>query len=467
MKRGSLHRRLLLAAAASIGVALLLAAAGLAALFQQHVERRVEAELAAHLEQLLASVDHGAQGELLLARQPADPRFNIAFSGLYWQIETGDQVLRSRSLWDERLTLPAHPAADGDVHRHRVSAAGGGELLVLERTVVLPARIGGAMLRAGVAIDAAEIRAARREFLRDLLPYLLLIAAVLLLAAGVQVRVGLSPLAAVRARLAAIHAGEARRLGEHFPDEVLPLARQVDVLLEQQERELERARHRAADLAHGLKTPLQVLTGDVETLRARGESELAGEIEEVARLMRRHVERELARARMAADRGDALAAAADVARRLVAVVSRSPAGARLQWQVDVADDLRVRIDPDDLTEALGNLVENAARHARGKVTLRATEQDGVARLAVIDDGPGIPAERLEEVLARGVRLDSSAKGSGLGLAIARDIAEAWGGTLEMLSGPNGVEARLVLRRSAAWPSAAGSAIPGRHQGGTK
>lgn len=448
MKRGSLHRRLLLAAAASIGGALVLSAAGLAVLFQQHVERRIEAELAAHLEQLLAGIDYRAEGELRLAGRPADPRFEAAFSGLYWQIESGERLLRSRSLWDERLALPVDGPADGGVHRHRVPAPGGAELLLLERTIVLPARVGGESLRAGVAIDAAEVRAARREFLADLLPYLLLIAVLLWLAAWVQVKVGLSPLALVRARLAAIHAGEARRLGEHFPDEVLPLARQVDVLLEQQERELERARHRAADLAHGLKTPLQVLAGDVETLRSRGERELAGEIEEVAVLMRRHVERELARARMAADRGEALAAAADTVRRVVAVVSRSPAGALLQWRIEVPAGLRVRIDPDDLAEALGNLIENAARHARASVIIEADSQEDVAVLVVRDDGPGIPPERLEEVLARGARLDSSVTGTGLGLAITREIAEAWGGSLEIRSGASGVAARLVLRRGA-------------------
>lgn len=444
MRRGSLRLRLLLAAAASVLVALLLAAAGLAALFQHHVERRVEAELGAHLDQLVANVDRDAQGALFLARQPADPRFSTALSGLYWEIDSGETLLRSRSLWDARLEVSPDALADGEVHRHRISGPGGAELLALERSVTLPERLGGSTLRALVALDRAEIKAAGREFLADLLPYLAVIALLLLLAAWAQVQVGLSPLASVRARLAAIEAGRVRRLGEQFPDEILPLARQVDVLLDMQEHELERARNRAADLAHGLKTPLQVLAGDIETLRARGEHALAGEIEEVASLMRRHVDRELARARMAATRGEARACAADVIRRVIAVVSRTPAGARLAWQMTVADDVVVRIDPDDLAEALGNLIENAAQHARSAVTLRSAAQDGFVTLTVADDGPGIPAGRLEDVLARGGRLDSSGSGTGLGLAIARDVAEAWGGRLEIRSPPAGFEAMLSL-----------------------
>lgn len=447
MKPGSLHRRLLLAAAASISVALLLSAIGLARLFQQHVERRVEAELATHLEQILAAVDRSTDGRLRLSRQAADPRFNAAFSGLYWQLESGEQVLRSRSLWDQRLQLPPSTDAIG-VHRHRIAGPNGAELLALARSVTLPERLGGEPLRAVAALDMAEIRSARREFFSDLLPYLSLIGALLLIAAWAQVKVGLAPLKLVRNRLAAVSAGQTRRLGTPFPDEVLPLARQVDALLEQQERELERARQRAADLAHGLKTPLQVLAGDVASLRQRGVDEVADEIEEVTRLMLRHIDRELARARLAARRSEAavLAPAAALARRLVAVVSRSPDGARLAWRIDIPDSLQLRIDPDDLTEALGNLLENAARHARTTVKLRAEIQGEDGRIVVADDGPGIPTEQLEAVQARGVRLDTRSSGSGLGLAIAREIIEAWSGSLELHSTPSGLEAALRIRR---------------------
>jgi signal transduction histidine kinase len=157
----------------------------------------------------------------------------------------------------------------------------------------------------------------------------------------------------------------------------------------------------------------------------------------------------------AADRGEACAAAADVIGRVVAVIGRTPAGARLKWLVDVPGDLQLRIDPDDLAEALGNLIENAARHAESSVIIRTTRQDDDARLEVIDDGPGIPAERLEEVLARGGRLDTSGSGAGLGLAIARDIAEAWDGRLEIRSPAAGLEAVLVLRPATKGPKSAG------------
>jgi signal transduction histidine kinase len=292
----------------------------------------------------------------------------------------------------------------------------------------LPERLGGQSARVAVAIDHADMSDAVRRFAAALLPYLLVLAVLLTAAAWAQVAIGLRPLAAVRRQLAAIASGEAQRLGGGFPDEVQPLAHEIDTLLEARDRQIDKARARAADLAHGLKTPLQVLSDDAERLRAKGDDDLATEIEDIAEAMRRHVDRELARARSGAGRTSTVANIATVAERVVRVVERTPHGKSLSWTTDVPQALTARIDPEDLTEALGNLAENAARHARSSVTIRARSEIGTVTIAVIDDGPGIPLERAQEVLRRGGRLESSGS-AGLGLAIVGDIAEAWGATL--------------------------------------
>jgi signal transduction histidine kinase len=104
--------------------------------------------------------------------------------------------------------------------------------------------------------------------------------------------------------------------------------------------------------------------------------------------------------------------------------------------------LMARIDAEDLTEALGNLTENAARHAEAAVTVKARAEDGAVALAVIDDGPGIPPEHAQEALRRGGRLDQSGS-AGLGLAIVGDIADAWGASLSIEAPARGC--RIVLR----------------------
>jgi signal transduction histidine kinase len=248
---------------------------------------------------------------------------------------------------------------------------------------------------------------------------------------GAQVAVGLSPLKAVRARLAAIRSGAAERLGSAFPGEVQPLAGEIDALLDARDKQLAAARARAADLAHGLKTPLQVLAGEVDRLNAKGEREIAADLANLGEAMRRHVERELARARRDAAPADPVAAVRPTAERVVAVVGRTPKGATLDWAIEAPADLSVRIPPDDLTEVFGNLLENAARHARERVTIAARAGDGEAVITIVDDGPGIPADRVAEALRRGGRLDQSGAGAGLGLAIVADILESWGGSLEL------------------------------------
>ncbi|MCW8087020.1 sensor histidine kinase [Sabulicella glaciei] len=438
----SLRLRLLLAGLASILLALGAATFGLALLFERHAERQVAGELQAVAEGLVARLERGPGGGWALASQPVDPRYDRPLSGFYWQVGQpgGAVLLRSRSLWDAELAVPA---AGPEPYRMPSAGPERETLLVLARDVVMPSRMGGATLRIAVARDATEIAAAAAGFRRNLLPYLGLIGAVLLLGSFAQLSVGLRPLVAVRRRLGAIRSGEAARLGDGFPSEIQPLARELDALLDQRERDIAAARARAADLAHGLKTPLQVLLGEAAMLRDAGAEAAAESVGEAAEAMRRHVERELGRARRAARGPGTSAAVRYVAERLLRVLSRTEDGARVAWHLDIPEGLRVALHEDDLAEALGTLAENAARFAASAVTLSATPEAGQVIVAVRDDGPGIAEADHAEALRRGGRLDEG--GTGLGLAIAREIAEGAGGSLRLgPTGPGRMTVSLVL-----------------------
>jgi signal transduction histidine kinase len=434
MKQGSLRLRLLAAGAVSIVLALTLAGFGLLLLFERHVERRMAVELASHLNQLVSSVARAPDGALEVSVPPADPRFLQPLSGLYWQIteEPNGAILRSRSLWDEKLILPPDELAHGEIHQHNLPGPGGASLLTVERKVALPASLGAGTIRAAVALDRAEVRAAGLAFGFDLVPFLAMLAAVLIAAAWIQVGVGLRPLDAMRRRLEQVRSGETERLGVAFPDEIRPLASEIDHLLDAQERAIARARTRAADLAHGLKTPLTVLSADAQELRSRGDERLADEIETITAGMRRHVERELARARtgVRAQTGP-VQAVRPVILQVVEVLRRTPHGQRLAWQVKCADKVRIRMDAQDLTEILGNLAENAASWAKSAVEIHVRAEGDAVTLQVEDDGPGVPEERIDSVLARGGRLDETRPGTGLGLAIVSDLVEAHSGSLTL------------------------------------
>lgn len=449
MTFGSLRLRLLLAGAASTIVALALAAYGLTILFERHVERRLAAELAVHLNQITAQLEPSANGAdaLTLAAQPADPRFGAPLSGLYWQIvhEQKGTVLRSRSLWDAELSLPREPDVDDAIHEHRIPGPANTELYLLQRRVELPARMGGGTARIAVAWDAAETTKAVRQFAADLTPLLAVIGALLLAAAWVQVSVGLRPLSAVRSRLAAVRSGKDKRLGTDFPDEVRPLAQEIDELIDARDAELARARARAGDLAHGLRTPLQVMQSEIERLAKDGHTSVALNLSTVTRTMQRTVERELARVRLASPQRDSQAHVASAIEQIVRVVQRTPDGERIDWIVDVPTDLAAAIDRDDLSEAMGNLIENAARHARHSVTISSKRTNAVVVLKVTDDGPGIPEGNLAEALRRGGRLDERGSGAGLGLAIVTEIVDSWGGTLSLEPADPGLTAIVTLK----------------------
>ena len=222
MSFGSLRLRLLLAAASFILAAIVLSGLSLTVLFERHVERWIDGELGTHLNQLIAGLDTGPDNALVVARSPADPRFEQPFSGLYWEVavEPDGPVMRSRSLWDFEIALPPEETVDDEVRHHRVEGPSGQTLYLLQRRVELPARLGSKMVRAAVGLDTAEVRAAVWRFATALAPFLLLLGVLLTLAAWAQVAVGLKPLKAMRQKLEAIGHGERRRLGTGFPDEV-------------------------------------------------------------------------------------------------------------------------------------------------------------------------------------------------------------------------------------------------------
>ena len=450
----SLRLRLLLAGAVSILIALALAAFGLSLLFERHVERRIDAELADYLNQLVANLASGPSGELLVRHAPADPRFKEPLSGLYWQIEPAPpgKPLTSRSLWDSSLALPPERSTDDTLHHYRIPGPGGEELYLLQKSIELPPSLNSSRIRVAVAWRAEELRKSVRDFASELVPFLILIGLLLIAASWAQVSIGLRPLAAIRRKLGAIRSGHARRLQSGFPSEVQPLAEEIDGLLDARDHAIERAKARAADLAHGLKTPLQVLNGEIERLKNKGEGEIATDISALSETMRRHIDRELARARINYASRRATSNVKSVVDHVVHVIQRAPQGQKLDWDVDVAEGLTVAIEAEALSEALGNLVENASHHARTRVSISTATADQQILIVVRDDGPGIAEEHRLTVLARGERLDTRSGGAGLGLAIVSDIADAAGGRLILDDANPGLIAKLQLPENSEMPS---------------
>ena len=438
----SIRWRLLAMGALAISAALALSGMAIAVLFERHVERVAVADLQSRALALAAMVEPDSRDGPAFAAGPADPLYEQPFSGHYWQITLGDREYRSRSLWDYVLPTGAPAPPPGETATLSLPGPRGDALLAVEQSLVVGQGATPVPLRIVVATDRDQLTLARRGFLGDLLPYLTLLGALLLAASWAQIRFGLRPLAQVGARVAGLNSGARPRIGQDLPTEVIPLATEIDKLLDARDDQLARARHRAANLAHGFKTPLQALLGDAARLRDCGETEIAASIETVATAMRRHVDRELARARIQSGRPVAGAEPGPILAKLIGVLRRMPQGAGIDWRLDAVPGLRARIDADDLTEALGALLENAMQHTDERVAISTRREGPRIVIAIRDDGRGVPEADLQRLPRRGLSLDPDGQGQGIGLAMVADIVDAAQGELRLANARPGFLAEL-------------------------
>ncbi len=438
--RGSLRFRLLLGTLFWIVASILAAGWGLGNLFRQHVESQFHAQLRTHLDQLTAQVTLDDAGRPVLATSLSDPRFNRPLGGLYWQIDrlagtdipASAAVLRSRSLWDQVLRVPADTPVTGDVHQHRIAGPDGAMLGMVERSVAINAQ----RLRLIVAADEALMLEPAARFNEELWLALGILGLGLALAALVQVFVGLAPLRKLRDALGRVRSGAMRRMEGDFPAEIMPLVEEFNTVLAQNAEVVERARTQAGNLAHALKTPLSVLANAA-----------AGKDDALARLVatqvegaRKQVDYHLARAQAAAAARlpGARAVLGPVVDGLVRAMQRIHAGRNLDWVVrPMPATLVFRGEEQDLQEMLGNLLDNACKWAASRVEVGAgIEQDRLV-IHVDDDGKGIAAAQRQATLRRGVRADEQVPGSGLGLAIVDDLARMYGGGIVLADSPLG------------------------------
>lgn len=437
----SLRWRLLIGAAAAIFTALLIAWLLMILLFERHLERRLADELQSDGVRLVAGTEIQG-GKLVLTDQPTDARFERPASGHYWQVTYRGQLVRSPSLWDQALPVAGDVPRE-DWRSRTIPSPFQPRLVLIERTVSPD----GERVVVQVAQDAAAIDMARAEFGRELGLFLALLWLALVAAAFVQVKLGLRPLARVSDELGNLRNDPSNRLTTRHVKEVQPLVSAINSLAEARERELERARRRATDLAHALKTPLSAV--EMQVRRASDGGGPINGLSEALKVMRRVVETELARTRVAVvlrDSSQRSKVRAEID-RLVSVLERTEAGEKLVFDNQVPASMKVPLAQPDLIEVVGAVAENAVRYARRKVAFTGSAGAQAVELNIDDDGPGIAHEMEEAVLVRGARLDEVGAGQGLGLAIAREILDATGGDI-ILSRSQLGGLRVTLR----WPT---------------
>lgn len=431
----SIQRRLSLGLGGVLLVVGLALAQGSLWLFDSGLRRFLQDGLKDETESLLIALVRGPQG-VQLDEQRIDPAFQRPFSGHYFRIDFAGQSWRSRSLWDRDLQQPAAVGLQAEL-----GDGPSGQHLLLYRADY---QRFGQHFAISVAQDYTPIlhNFRRLQWLGLGLGggALLLI----LLAQRYTVRSALRPLERVRRQIAQLQQGRRSELDSAVPMELEPLVTQINRLLAHTEDSLKRSRNALGNLGHALKTPLAVLVSLANREELQAHAELRNSLREQLEQIEQRLARELTRARLA---GEVLPGAHfDCAEELPALFATlgmiHSRGLRLDWQA--APGLSLPWDREDLLELLGNLLDNACKWADQRVQLHVTaEVDGYG-LCIDDDGPGIAAERREEVLGRGTRLDEQVAGHGLGLGIVRDMVEAWNGSLSLEDSPLG-GLRILIR----------------------
>ncbi|ASY71273.1 sensor histidine kinase [Sinorhizobium fredii] len=439
----SLRLRLAVGAVIAIGLVLLVAWLSLTRLFTDYVVERYRSEMMTIVDTLAAELALG-DGKLMLAREPADPRFDLPNGGRYWQISPVDgNNLRSRSLWDVAIDADA-PVGSRYEGFSVTEGPDGHPMLVHSRALSLGENAPAIPFVASAAFPQRELEEALNDFQAPLRLMLLATAGVLAAAAFFQNAIGLVPLRRLGERAASVRAGRDRDFGTAGPSEVQPLVNEINLLLKEREIAVERARARASDLAHGLKTPLTVLAQLADRLPPEDRALALRQVE----LARQRADRQLQAARMGVERM-ATTSVMGLGGKLVSVLRPVTAERDVAWKVSIDSALSLDVDPADLAECLGNLLDNAAKWARTLIRFSARRAGGAITILIEDDGPGIAEQDRVPILKRGARLDSTGdrepEGTGLGLAISADIADAYGASLTLeQSDLGGLRARLTF-----------------------
>ncbi|HEY3720251.1 MAG TPA: ATP-binding protein [Roseiarcus sp.] len=449
----SIASRLFLSAAFWSSSILIIAGLGLSALNARATESNFDDQLGVYLKALVANVAVAGEEGHAAAPPVIAPQFELAFSGWYWQITRIDgerpDIRTSRSLFATQLPRLDQRSARGDLNGWRGYVTGPGErpLRMIERQIDAGDE-GRYLVQVAANADVMQTEIVNFEY--ALGATFLVLALALLGSTALAVRFGLRPLRVLQEGVTAIRRGEAERISGEFPQDVAPLAAEVNLLLDANREVVERARTQVGNLAHALKTPLSVIVNEAES----GSPRLAEKVQEQAEVMTRQVSFYLDRARAAA-RANSPSAATDVRPvidGLVRTFEKVYCDRGLEFVASAPEGLRFRGESQDLADLIGNLLDNAGKWARARVEIgaeRDPQADAAGRPFLIaridDDGPGLDPEAREAALQRGRRLDESRPGSGLGLSIVVDLAAMYSGSLRLEDSPlGGVRATLRL-----------------------
>ena len=375
------------------------------------------------LETLIGASRLDSSDGITVVSTIGDPRYFQPYSGWYWQINDGAKTLaRSRSMWDQVFTIDKRliggrsqfvSQVQSDDNQAKIIEKK--KLHIIQRQISFPGYKNPVTFT--VSGDTQEYQENIKKFDNTLSTILIALGVGLMFAVFLQVNFGLLPLNKIKTALFKIRNGDEKNLQEPYPLEVQPLATEINNLLEHNEKIIERAKTHVGNLAHVLKTPLAVVSNEID-----GKDKI---LSNQVQLMKRQIDRYLKKAH--------LDSVGKVTKEKINIIELSNKMIGIFLKLYPSKDIQLSSNLEkgyvlssfeDMEEVIGNIVENSCKWAGKRVLLEIKESDdNYIHMVFSDDGPGLPQDQMNKVFARGFRLDEQTPGTGLGLNIVKDIVE--------------------------------------------
>ncbi len=400
-------------------------------------------------EELLANIEWDDEGLLLLTGNVSDPRYQQPYSGFYWRAAAGEQVLRSRSLWDTDITFDRNDydgkrEVDDDLFikdDHSLFGANREHLMYSERTIYL---VGDSTpVSVIVGVDETPHETTVLKISGSIMVIFVLVVVCLCALLIVQMSWALRPLRKLQNSVKDLEQGSSEKVEGDYPSEIRPLVDDLNALLYHYQALLERSRHHAGNLSHALKTPLTVLKQDAMKLDSDNSKAI---LDGIAQLQSQ-IEYHLAQARVAGAK-NILAVEAnpcEIADSLTMAFDKVYQHREILLVNELVDEWRLAVDEQDLGEMLGNVIENAYKWAKFQVVVSGKASNGTLHITIDDDGPGVSDEQLSELTVRGRRFDEQTPGTGLGLSIVKVAVESYSGDISFARSPmGGLQVNIAL-----------------------
>ena len=448
----SLQARQLLAASLGLVAFLGLTGYALDRAFTETAETALRQRLENYVWAYIERSELSRAGELILPDVPPDSRFTRPGSGLYAGVKAADFLWESGSALGRQFPFgdelpPGESRFEGPIETTH------GPIYRYSYGTVWEFGDGkDARFTLHVAEDTLALQRQIAVFRRSLWVYL---GAAALLLLGLQILVmrwSLAPLRRVVTDMEHIMDGRMERLPGGYPEELTLLTDSLNEMIDLGRDQISRTRNVLADLAHSLKTPLAVMRSELDSVQdeAARRSTMKEQVGRMGEIVAYQLSRAATTGRQTFSTPLALEPRAE---EIVRSLEKVYASKNILCEFDIDRTARFHGEEGDLMELLGNLLENAFKWAGHRVLLTARamtiapQRRAGMLITVEDDGPGIPADKVELLLQRGVRGDERVHGHGIGLAIVQDIVKAYRGELTVEKSDELGGARFVVSLS--------------------